>query len=146
MQDMGVLGSSSSSKRKAYVLIRNDLDTDDMASRLKDLLQNILSHPRVKATDIQSPLVWFRGSTAYETTGAGRGHHVSGHGRGNGGRDGVGVLRNHHRRAGRRRHVGRISLTIALRRIVLLVGSSSRGLGGRREGRRGGSGNVVGHC
>ena len=123
-------------RRLTYVLIRNDLDADDMASSLKDLFQDILGDARVKTTNVQGPLVWFRGSPAYETTGAGGRHHISGHRRGNGGRDGVGVLGNHHGRAGRRWHVGRIGLTIALGRIVLLVGGSSRVLG-RREGRRG---------
>jgi hypothetical protein len=35
-----------------YILVRNDFDVLDMASCLKDLTKNILSDPRIKASNV----------------------------------------------------------------------------------------------
>jgi hypothetical protein len=35
-----------------YILVRNDFDVLDMARGLEDLTENILSDPRIKASDV----------------------------------------------------------------------------------------------
>lgn len=115
-----------------------------MASGLENLLENILCDAGVQTTDVESSLVGLGGSSAHITTRTSGGHHVAGHGRGDGRRDWVRILRNHHGGPWRRGHVGGVGLAVALGAIILLVLSSS-GLRGRRQRRRGGSGSVLGH-
>lgn len=114
-----------------------------MARGFEDLFEDILSHPGVQTTDVESSLVRLRGRPAHKPTRAGRRHHVPGHRRGDGGRDRVGILRNHHGRARRRRHVGRIRRSVTLRAIVMLSGGSRRSL---RDVRGSRGGNVISHC
>lgn len=123
--------------RRTYILVGNDLHADHVASCLKDLLEDVLSDPRIQPTHIQGSLVWFRSRSADISTSACGGHHSnSGHGRGYGRRDRIGILGNYHRRARGRGHVGLVALAIALRSIVLL-GLTDSGL--RRRGKRRGS-------
>jgi hypothetical protein len=136
---------SSAQSLETHVLIRDDLDTDDMSSSFEDLLQYILRDPRVEATNVESPFVWFRGCTTHISASASWGHHIPRHRRGDSGRDRVGVLRDNHGRSGRRWHVGGIGLAISLGCIVLLVRGSSRRLR-RRMGRRSRSRHVIRHC
>lgn len=109
---------------RTHVLIRNDLNADNVSSSLKNLFQDILSDPGVQTANIKSSLVWLWGSPAHVPAGAGWGHHVSRHRRGDRRGNRIGILRDHNRRARGRRHMGRIGLTVALSPVVLLAWSS----------------------
>lgn len=121
---------------QTYVLVGNDLDRDDVASRLKDLTENILSQTRIQPTNVKSTLVRFRGCATHVAACRGRRHDAARHGGADGGGNGVGVLRNYDRREGRRRHMALRGLGIALSAIVV-AGSASLL---RRRRNRGGRG------
>lgn len=110
-------------KGKGYILVGDDLHTLDMTGGLEDLLQDILGHPWIKSSNVQSSLVWLGGGPAYISTSTGRGHHVPGHRGRDSGWNRIGVLWNHNRRTRRGWHMGRIGLAVALRRIILLTRS-----------------------
>ena len=80
-----------------YVLVRNDLDILNMACRLEDLTQDIFGHALVQSANVESTFVGLR-CGATKGGGGGRGHQTAvisgGHGRGDGSRDRVRVLRN----------------------------------------------------
>lgn len=59
-----------------YILVGDDFNILHMASRLKDLAQNILGDPLVEATDIEGSLVRLGGRSS-ETASTGRRHHVA---------------------------------------------------------------------
>lgn len=125
-----------------HVLVRDDLHVLNMTSSLKDLAKNILCNTGVEPTDIERSLIRLGCHAAGEGTGAGGRHHaalVAGHGRGDGGRDGVRVLRNVQRR---RRHVCRVGLAIL---AILEARSASIGLGRRRQLARGRGRSVLSH-
>ena len=127
------------SVRRTHILVGDDLHADHVASGFKDLLEDVLSDPRVQPTHIQGSLVWFRSRSADISTSACGGHHInSGHGRGHGGGNRIGILGNYHRGTRGRGHMGLVALAIALRSIVLL-GLTDSGLrrGGERRGSRG---------
>jgi hypothetical protein len=86
------------------VLVGDDLDAQDMADGVKDLLQHLLRHARVQAADVQRPLVGLGRGSANEAAGTLGRHDVLAavHGRRHGRGDGIGVLRD----AQRRRDVG----------------------------------------
>jgi hypothetical protein len=121
-----------------HVFVRNNLDALHMTGGLKDLLQDIFRHPRIQTAHIQSSLVGLRGRSAHIAARTGRRHHIGRQRGGDGGWDGVCILRNHHRRQRRRWHVGRIALAVALSGVKLLLAWSARGLLGRRWEGRGG--------
>ena len=50
------------------ILVGDDLDTADMTSSVKDLLQDIFCYTRVQAADIQRSLVWFWRSSSDSTS------------------------------------------------------------------------------
>lgn len=113
--------------RSPYILVRDDFDVLDVTSSLEDLTQNILGDTGIQATDIQGPLVrLWRGATR-KWAPAGRGQDlVATHGRGDSGRDWVGVGGDMQRR---RRHVGVRATVLG----VIVARSSSIGL--RRRGK-----------
>lgn len=121
-------------------LVRDNLNTLDVASRLEDLAQNVLSDSGIESTNVQGPLVRLRRGAARGVggaSGARRRHDASRHGRADGGRDGVRVLRDDNGGERRRRHV---LLGVALLAIV------ARRAGGGRWGRQAGArGCGVGH-
>lgn len=121
-----------------------------MAGSLEYLLQDVLCDPVVETSDIKCSFVWLRSGPTHKSTSAGGGHHAPRHRRSDRRRNRVGILRDHHWRTRRRRHVRGIGLAIALGCIVLLVllllllaRSASRTL--RRQS-GGGSGHVFSHC
>lgn len=117
-----------------------------MSCGLEDLPQNVLRHAWIQAANVESPFVRFGCSTTHVTTGAGGRHHVARHGRRDRGRNWIGVLRDDDGGEGRRWHVGRDSLTIALGAIkMLLARRASRRLGDLGQG-RGRRRCVFGHC
>ena len=116
---------------KTHVLIRDDLNALNMASGLKDLAQHILRDAGVQSSHVQRPLVRFRGCTASIGGSAGGRHDAalvsaSTHGRGDGRRDGVVVLRDMERR---RRHMRWIGTALP----VFVAGCASVELRRRRE-------------
>ena len=121
-----------------YVLVRDDLDILNVTSSFEDLTQNILSDARVQTTNIQGSLVGLRGGAANEGTGtAGGCHIIAGHGRGDSGRNWIGVGRDVQRR---RRHVALVGGAVL---TIFVSGSTSIGLRGRRQ--LGARSNVIGH-
>jgi hypothetical protein len=130
----------------AYVLIRDDFNTLHVASSLKDLSQDILRHPWIQTANIECPLVGFWSRTAHVSPSARWRHHIARHRGGDGGWNRVGVLRDDDGSKRWWRHVGRVSLAVALGRIELLSWSTSGRLGRRWEGRGGGWWSVFGHC
>lgn len=127
-------------KTYTNVLVRNDLDTLDMAGGLKDLTQDILGDPGVQAAHVQGSLVGLGGSATGDVAGASAGgrHDVCAHGRADGGGDGVRVLGNDDRRERWGRHV----LLGLAGSAAIVAGGACRGRGGRHLSLRGGS---VGH-
>jgi hypothetical protein len=119
-------------------LVGNDLDALDVASGLEDLTQHVLSDSGVQSTNIQRALVRLRGSATRNVArlAAGRGHGVGAHGRADGGRDRVVVLRDDDRGERRGRHV---LLWLAL--VSVVARSASR----RRRGKRSPRVLLVGH-
>ena len=117
-----------------YVLIRDYLDILDMSCGLEDLTQHILRHPLVETPHVECALVRLGSGTSSEATSAAGRHDVvyAGHGRGDGGRDRVGVLWDVQRR---RRHVSLVGLAILVARRPRI---------GLRGELRGGS-STVGH-
>jgi hypothetical protein len=116
-------------------LVRDNLNTLDVAGRLEDLAQNVLGDSGVQSTNIQGPLVGLRrGATrgVGRAASARRGHDPSRHGRADGSRDWVRVLRDDDGGEGRRRHV---LLSVALLAIVARRALCRRR--GRQVGARG---------
>lgn len=104
-------------KSKTYILVWNDLHTDDMPSGLKDLAQNILGDPWIQSSHIKRPLVGFRGGTTdlTKSTSARRGKNTpSSHGGADSRRDRIVVLGDDD---GCQRRRGHVSLAIALSAI-----------------------------
>ena len=60
----------NSTKQATYILVGNNLDTLDVASRLEDLTQDVLRDAGIQASDIQRALVRLRScATAREVWG-----------------------------------------------------------------------------
>ena len=109
--------------RRTHILVRNDLHAEHVACGFKDLLQDVLSHPWIQSTHVESSLVRFGGGSAHIASSACRRHHIaSGHG-GHGGRYRIGILGNDHRGTRGRGHVRWGALAVALSSIVLLIDS-----------------------
>lgn len=131
----------------AYILVGNDLDTLHVPGGFKDLPQDVFGDASIKTSNIQSALVWFGSSPTDKAAGAGRGHHVAGHRRGDRRRNRIGVLGDHDRGKRWWRHMCRICLPVALGPIeLLLTRGTCRGLGRGRKGRRSGGLGVLSHC
>lgn len=130
--------------RTTCILVRNDLDTLNMAGGLEDLAQDVLGDPGVQATHIQGTLVRLRSSATTEGGTAAGGHDAAlvaaaTHRGSDCGRDRVGVLRN---MQGRGRHVRRVRASVL---AVLVAGRARVGLRRRRELARGRGGTVISH-
>jgi hypothetical protein len=131
---------------RTYSLIRNDLHTLHVSSRLENLSEYLFRDAWIKAADIQRPLVWLWRSSADKTARAcwrqyiprGWRSHCSGYG--------IIVLRYNDGRERWRRHV-RIGLAIAARSTVVrhLAGCSGRRWWRRRQGSERGRRDVFGH-
>lgn len=133
-------------ERKTHVLVGNDLDTLDMAGRLKYLSQDIFRDTCIQASYVQGAFVWLRGSSTHVAASSGRRHHIPRHWGGDGGRDWVGVLGNNHWGKRWRRHMRRVALAITLGVVkLLLTRSAGRSLGRWRK-RRSGRWGVLCHC
>lgn len=120
-----------------YILVRDNLNALDMTGGLEDLAQDLLGDARVQATNIQRTLVGLgSGTTTERAAAAGRDDAAliaaGAHRRGDGGRDGVSVLRDVKRRG---RHMSRVRASV----LAVLVARGARvGLRGRdlTRGRR----------
>jgi hypothetical protein len=115
-------------------LVRDNLNTLDVASRLENLAQDVLSDSGVESTNIQGPLVGLGRSAARgvgRAASARRGHDPSRHWRADGSRDWVRVLRDDDWRERGRRHV---LLGVALLAVVARRALCRRG---RQVGARG---------
>jgi hypothetical protein len=131
---------------RTYILIRNDLHVLHMPRRLENLSQHIFRHSRVQPANIQGTFVRLWCGTTHSPARTARRHHPAcGKRRSHGGWDRIVILRNNDRRQWRRRHVGRIALTVCGRAILLLAGCR-RGLRWRRQGSDRGRGRGLRHC
>lgn len=137
-----ILMESFTWQRYTHILVGDDLDVLNVTSSLEDLTQDILGNTLIQASHVQRPLVRLGGSTAAESPSATGRHNLIDprHGRGNGSRNRVVVLRD---MEGRRGHVRRVRLAIL---AVLVAWSSSVRLGRGGQLRRVRSRSVVRHC
>lgn len=124
---------------KSYtcILVRNDFDALDMASRLEDLPQHIFGDARVQASHIQGPFVRLRSGATRDVTGTATGwrHDIGAHGGADCSGNGVVVLGDDD---GRKRR-GHVLLLLALvAAIVTRRAGRGRGLSAR--------GSRIGHC
>ena len=110
------------------VLVRNDLDALDVAGGLEDLAQDVLGDARVQASHIQCAFVRLGGGAARDVArpSAGGRHDVCAHGRADGRRDGIRVLRDDDGCERRRGHV-----------LLRLAGGAAVVARGAGRGRRG---------
>ena len=105
---------------QTYVLVGDDLDVLDVARRLKDLAQDILSNPLVESAYIKCSLVGLWGRAASKGGSTGRRHEpavVTANGRRDGSRDRVVVLGDVEGWG------GHVALARAILAVVLLGGS-----------------------
>lgn len=122
------------------VLVRNNLNALDVTSGLEDLAQDVLGDSRVQATHIQSSFVRLGSRTTRDIPSAAAGgrHDVCAHGRADGRRDGIRVLRDDDGRQRRGRHV-----LLGLARSTPIVARGA--CGGRRRRHLSLRGGRVGH-
>ena len=118
--------------RTTDIFVWDDLDALDVAGGLKNLAKDVLRNPRIQPSHVQGAFVRLRGSAARDVArpAAGGRHNAGAHGRADGGRDGIVVLRDDDGRE-RRRHVVLLLLLLLGLRLLALVGA----IVARRTGR-----------
>lgn len=119
------------------ILVGNDFDVLDMSSSFEDLAQDILSHARIKSTNIERTLIWLWGRTTNEPALAIWRHDdpiLTRHRRGYSCWNGIRVLRDDDRWERRRRHVRVAHAILAV--LVAWSTGSSRWRWELRPGRR----------